>query len=192
MQLVEEDDEELFALIETFLFNPDFHEQYLGFRQILQMHEFPVLGFEAYKRDKLPKVIITPLCEPISCGLQWVTRHMIENDPTLIETEIEGYGTPLTLATFKNLKEMAALLIELGADVNKTTRNHYVGGGQVVSPLFFAVQLGRAEIFAMLLEHGAKLELPGGPMGYSLIFIAAFNGQTPMLEELIRRGSMPM
>ncbi|GBE88163.1 hypothetical protein SCP_1203930 [Sparassis crispa] len=188
VQSVEEDDE-IFTLMKNLLIDQDYRERYLAFRQVFHMHDFPGLSFEGYiVRDRLPSVAVTPLYELITCSLQWVTRRMIKNNPTLIDTEIEGYGTPLTLATFKNLREMAALLIELGADVNKTTRNHYAGAGQVVSPLLFAVQLGRVEIFAMLLEHGAKLELPGGSMGYSLIFLAAFNGQTPMLEELIRRG----
>lgn len=56
--------------------------------------------------------------------------------------------TPLNLAVENGHEEVAALLIDAGADVN--------AGGEWYSPLYSAIVFGDGELVKLLLDHGAQ------------------------------------
>ena len=57
--------------------------------------------------------------------------------------------TPLNLAVENGHTDVAALLIDAGADVN--------AGGEWYSPLYSAILFGDRELVELLLEHGARV-----------------------------------
>ncbi|MDH3865095.1 MAG: ankyrin repeat domain-containing protein, partial [Gammaproteobacteria bacterium] len=57
--------------------------------------------------------------------------------------------TPLNLAVENGHMEVAALLLDAGADVN--------AGGEWYSPLYSAILFGDRELVELLLEHGARV-----------------------------------
>lgn len=77
-----------------------------------------------------------------------VRRHM-EGDLDIDARDPDG-TTLLTIASLLGHYELARLLIDAGADVNKT---NYQDGS---TPLHAAAFLGRADVVALLLDHGAE------------------------------------
>lgn len=71
-----------------------------------------------------------------------------EPDPDAI-ARATSLRTPLNLAAQNGHTDVAALLIEAGADVN--------AGGEWYSPLCSAILYGDAELVGLLLEHGARV-----------------------------------
>jgi ankyrin repeat protein len=72
-----------------------------------------------------------------------------EPDPDTI-ARATSLRTPLNLAVENGHTDVAALLIEAGADVN--------AGGEWYSPLCSAILFGDAELVELLLEHGARAD----------------------------------
>lgn len=90
-----------------------------------------------------------------------IARWLVETQGARISTCNEFGVTPLHAAMQEGQIEMAATLIELGADVNQpTTRwagdsshgDTYPGE----TPLHFAVRYGRVDLIVMLLQRGAN------------------------------------
>jgi ankyrin repeat protein len=71
-----------------------------------------------------------------------------ETDPDAI-ARATSLRTPLNLAVENGHTDVAALLIEAGADVN--------AGGEWYSPLYSAILFGDAGLVELLLEHGARV-----------------------------------
>ena len=105
-------------------------------------------------------------------------KEFIEKNPASLEIQDVNRMTPLMYASFHGQREVAAYLIERGANVN------YERAGE--SCLHQAAQMNRRDVVALLLDHGADIESqkPRTPLYYA---ISA--GAREAAELLIERGS---
>lgn len=87
-----------------------------------------------------------------------------ERDP------VTGY-TPVLTAVYHGLPSTLKRMIELGAYINERDRNGY-------NALAHAANIGREEIFFLLLENHADLDL-------KIIVLAARNGNLKIIEKLV-------
>ena len=94
-----------------------------------------------------------------------------------------GYGgnKPLHAAAGGGLKEVAELLIESGAEVNKS-------GYRGRTPLHFAAINGQKEVSQLLIEHGADPNVVNN-YGSTPLHLAARNGHKEVTKLLIERGT---
>jgi len=72
----------------------------------------------------------------------------VEASPDAV-AQATSLRTPLNLAVENGHMEVAALLLDAGADVN--------AGGEWYSPLYSAILFGDRELVELLLEHGARV-----------------------------------
>lgn len=97
----------------------------------------------------------------------------------------DANGTPvLSLAVRLSLTDMAKLLIDAGADINKVSDDrHY-------SPLMDAVQIGHIENAALLLQHGANPNLQSED-GQTALILAVGRQDKELVQLLMRYGASP-
>jgi ankyrin repeat protein len=90
--------------------------------------------------------------------------------------------TPLFIASVCRKTEIAALLIEAGADVNKTSYSLACKG---VTPLSIASDCGKAEIAALLIEAGADVD-KADDNGETPLYKASLCEHTEVMAKLIQ------
>jgi len=88
---------------------------------------------------------------------------------------------PLHTAVFASTPDIAAYLIESGADVNLTH------GGNV-TPLYFACSCGNVEMARLLISHGADLNIKD-ELGDSPLKMAAIGNHLDIVDLLIASGA---
>jgi hypothetical protein len=114
----------------------------------------------------------------IHAGDLETVRGLLGNDPALATARIVGRGggtaTALHMVTdwpgyFRNGPQMAALLIDAGADPNalRTSRGTEPGPGSE-TPLHYAASSDDAEVAEALIAGGADIEVPDGSIGTPL------------------------
>lgn len=117
-------------------------------------------------------------------------RQLLAEDPArLAEPTPDGF-TGLVLASWLGHREVAAELLERGADPNQPARN-----ATGMTPLHAAASCRRSgaslEIVRLLLGRGATLEaIQAG--GFSPLHLAAAQGKKELVELLLERGADPM
>jgi ankyrin repeat protein len=100
-------------------------------------------------------------------------QELLEQIPTLIDARDTDGSTPLHCAAWKGHKEVAALLLSHGADVNAQNANTHWGG----TPLHAAAHANQRAIAELLLQHGADS------------MARSCNGRTPLEETAIHNAS---
>ncbi len=93
-----------------------------------------------------------------------------------------GYA-PLLIACATDKAEIAALLIDKGAQVNQASHD-----GKTA--LMFAADHGRLALVKKLLARGARINAQD-KMGYTALFYAAERGHMQVLEWLLSKGANP-
>ena len=93
-----------------------------------------------------------------------------------------GYA-PLLIACATDKPEIAALLIDKGAEVNKASLD-----GKTA--LMFAADHGHLPLVKKLLSKGARLNVQD-KMGYTALFYAAERGHMDILKYLLSKGADP-
>ena len=102
-------------------------------------------------------VSATPLLLAATKGLQRSIKLLLERGADA-NTKCENEFTPLGTALAQYHEEVAALLIEHGADVNALGLEKKVGGDTVSStPLQLAAMAGFSKLVKLLIEHGADV-----------------------------------
>lgn len=89
--------------------------------------------------------------------------------------------TPLMLAALKGQADVAAQLIELGADVNKPGW----------TPLHYAATAGHVALIQLLLEHHAYIDAES-PNGSTPLMMAAMYGTPSAVKLLLESGADPL
>jgi uncharacterized protein len=91
--------------------------------------------------------------------------------------------TPLIIASVKGFTEIATHLIEMGADVNATSK-------QGVTPLMGAAMNGHADLVTLLATKNTNLDQLS-EMQYSenALHLASRNGHTAVIEALLKAGA---
>jgi ankyrin repeat protein len=101
-------------------------------------------------REKIAGLLIRNSANP-----NYEFKENLGYSPTGIE--LHGSRTPLFLAISHNCpKDVIEFLIDMGADINKKATSAYTPYN-LVTPLAFAIEQGKSEIVALLIECGANL-----------------------------------
>lgn len=99
--------------------------------------------------------------------------ELLDGSPALIQAQDNEGSTPLHHAAWKGHKEMAALLLERGADVHAQNRVGHWGG----TPLHAAAHANQRAIAELLIQRGADVRAVSG------------NGRTPLQETTIHNAT---
>ena len=128
--------------------------------------------------------------EAIHSGNLEPLKQLLDKNPSLIKTTIDGQRTLLHVATdwpghFPNNAATVALLIKYGADVNAP----FVGQHSE-TPLHWAASTDDVAVIDVLLDNGADIEAPGSVIGggTAMADSVAF-GQWKAARRLLERGA---
>ncbi len=112
--------------------------------------------------------------------LEDIKSHL-ERDPKLINDLGKSKMTPLHQAILRKKAEVAALLLELGANPNVPTRN-----GQTA--LHLAIDRKMPEVSSLLMAKGSELNAQD-KNGWTPLHLAAAKDQVDIARNLIRSGA---
>jgi ankyrin repeat protein len=97
-----------------------------------------------------------------------------------VEGDAGPFGTPLHAAVARGWDDLAAVLIDAGADVNRRDERDN-------TPLSTAVFGAHPDLVELLVKGGADLQ--AAVSGYTPLMLAAQGGDTEMLRLLVRLGA---
>jgi ankyrin repeat protein len=121
--------------------------------------------------------------ESCALGVQERAAALLKQDPNLVDGYSGDGFTALGLAVFFGHVEIARLLVDGGADVNRPSRNAIR-----VAPLHSAVESGSLALLELLLSHGADPNavefLEATPL-----HSAAARGNREMVDRLLAAGA---
>lgn len=109
-----------------------------------------------------------------------IARVLAQWKSTQVDVRNAADETPLMMAALKGQLDVATLLIERGADVNKTGW----------TPLHYAATGGHAALVRLLLEHHAYIDA-GSPNGSTPLMMAAQYGTPGVVKLLLEEGADP-
>ena len=123
--------------------------------------------------------------EAAALGERDLVLHMLDRDPSLLDSFTADGFPAVGLAIFFRHPELARDLIERGANVNAAARN-----AQKVMPVHAAVAVSDRETMCLLLDRGADINACQ-QMGYTALHEAAGIGDEAMVDLLLERGADP-
>lgn len=80
-------------------------------------------------------------------------RALLESDPTLVNARDSDQSTPLHCASWKGFPEVAAVLLEFGADIQARNENAHWGD----TPLHAAAHGNQRAVAELLIEKGSDI-----------------------------------
>jgi ankyrin repeat protein len=129
--------------------------------------------------------VVLNVFEACAAGRLERVAALVEGDPAPVGG-YSGDGYPaLGLAVFFGHDDIAAMLMERGADVNAASRN-----SQCVTPLHAAAARHNTKLVADLLARGADPDASQGG-GITALHEAAFHGDGEIAELLLGYGANP-
>jgi ankyrin repeat protein len=121
--------------------------------------------------------------EACALGRRDLAAQLLKEEPKLVDGYSRDGFTGLGLAVFFGHLEIASMLVESGADVNRPSRNSIR-----VSPLHSAVASGSVALLDLLLSHGAAPD-PVEFLEATPLHSAAAQGSREMVEKLLAAGA---
>lgn len=98
---------------------------------------------------------------------------------------VDTFGwTPLMLACEKGHLEVAKLLVEAGADVDRQTTSH-----TLATPLHIAAEKGHTEVVKFLLDSSNTNVNKEMARGFTPLMVAVGRGYVDIAEELVKSGA---
>jgi uncharacterized protein len=125
------------------------------------------------------------LADAAAAGDAETVGHLIAEDPALVREYTDEGWTALHLAA---TPEIAAMLLDAGADINAHNRHKFAGPGN--SPLSAAVYQDRREVVRLLIERGADVN-QGDNAGFTPLHLAATLGYSEVARVLLDAGADP-
>jgi ankyrin repeat protein len=110
-------------------------------------------------------------------------RRLLAEDSGLAREYTDEGWTALHLAASA---EIAALLLDAGADINARNRHKFAGPGN--SPLSAATYMQRADVARFLIERGAEVNQDDNA-GFTPLHLAAANGSVEIARLLLDGGA---
>jgi uncharacterized protein len=126
---------------------------------------------------------VQQLADSAAAGDVGAVRRLLSQDPSLAGKFTEEGWTALHLAA---TSEIAAVLLDAGADINARNRHKEFGPGN--SPLSAAVYQDRRDVVRLLIERGADLN-QGDNAGWRPLHLAAANGHLVTARMLLEAGA---
>ena len=105
---------------------------------------------------------------------------LAKHPKTNVELANSSGETPLMLAAIQNQLELARLLIDRGAEVNR----------KGWTPLHYAATRGHREMMRLLLDHDAYIDSES-PNGTTPLMMAAYSGSPLSVKLLLEEGADP-
>lgn len=127
-----------------------------------------------------PRLDLFSLC---AAGRVNAVIEAIDRDGSLLKAHSGDGWTPLHLAAFFGHPELAAALLDRGADVNARSTNSMKN-----TPLHAAAAGGNIELVRLLLERGADANATQ-ERGWTALHAAAQSGNREMVEVLLAHGA---
>jgi ankyrin repeat protein len=121
--------------------------------------------------------------EACALGREERVAQLLRENPTLATAKSPDGFSGLGLAVFFGHLEVARILVDAGADVNRPSENSIR-----VAPLHSAVESGSVLLLELLLEHGAKPD-PVEFLEATPLHSAAARGSREMVEKLLAAGA---
>ncbi|KAL3088493.1 hypothetical protein niasHS_009944 [Heterodera schachtii] len=94
----------------------------------------------------------------------------------------------LIVSIMEGHTEIAALLLEKGADVHQTTLGRVNNVTMAITPLWIAVNMLHLELCRVLIAHGANVDL-GSDSSLTPLLLACDKGSTPIVTLLVENGA---
>jgi uncharacterized protein len=126
---------------------------------------------------------IEQLADAAAAGDAETVRRLLAEDPTLATAYNDEGWTALHLAA---TPEIAAMLLDAGADVDARNRHKFAGPGN--SPLSAAVYQQRNEVVRLLIGRGADVNR-GDNSGFTPLHLAVANGCVESARTLLEAGA---
>ncbi|CAL1704229.1 unnamed protein product [Somion occarium] len=185
---MDEEDEEVLLYIKDLFMNPERSNNYFSFKQV---HQFE--GRDSYRFTKNGAAAVEntgPLWFPLYYNSPWVVSNVLHEHPDLLEAELPLWGaTPLITVAYRGHTAIGELLLDMGADIEKTTTSFVMDDHTTVTPLSAAVGLGHVEFVEMLLKRGACVNTRSAPTNQTPLHVAAYRGQMAPISMLLERGA---
>ncbi len=130
--------------------------------------------------------LYNPLGLAVSLANYDCASLLIQHGADVNFVDMSGY-TPLIISVLSSSPELAALLLDSGAQESLNPDPHFI---MATTPLALACSLGEIDIVEILLQHGANVNLLGGHSGEaSPLSYAALQGHTEIMQKLIEHGA---
>ena len=126
------------------------------------------------------------LFEASAVGLIDRVREQVEKDPGLVNAYSHDGWTPLHLASFFGHKDIAALLLDRGADVN--ARSKSTRFAKENTPLHAAAANRQVDVAEVLIARGADVNARDGS-GYTPLALAANSKNDLLVVILLEKGA---
>ncbi|KAK7093788.1 E3 ubiquitin-protein ligase MIB2-like isoform X1 [Littorina saxatilis] len=118
----------------------------------------------------------------IDIGAADKVRDMCQQDPGMVEREYQGI-TPLIYASLRGQHDVAVTLMDLGADVNRSTSNDFEK-----TPMSAVLEGENEELVYLLLERGADVTWRYS-RGHTVAHLAAIRNKVLTIQALAKHGA---